>query len=694
MRARNPLLSLTVLGLLVPILSAPAPGDEGMWPLNRFPRERFAERHGTPPDRAWLDHVRLASVRFTNGGSGSFVSADGLVITNHHVGRDCIHKLSTAERDLIAEGFVAASPADELPCPDLELNVLVGIEPVTGRVHGATEGMPAAEAAAARRAERAAIERQCQEESGLRCDVVELYEGGEYDLYRYRRYTDVRLAFAPETQLAFFGGDPDNFEYPRFVVDVALFRVWEDGEPAAIEHHLAVDPTGPEAGEVTFVSGHPGSTDRLATTARLEWLRDIAYPSAVERFAYLRERLLAFSARGAEGRRIAADSLAGLENGLKARSGYLSGLLDEELMATKAAAEAELRSRVEADPELARRIGDPWREIEAAFDTYRTLYARRNVLENGFWPGELPGLARTIVRLAAERDKPDGERLPRYREAARPSLLQGLYSEAPIYPDYEIFNLTGTLERLRLQLGPTHPVVLEVLGDRSPEQVAREAVEGTKLARVAARRALVEGGQEAVVTSTDPMIRLMAAIDPAARAVQETYRDEVRAVQTRAGQRIAEATFAIHGTDTYPDATFSLRLTYGTVTGYQERGAEIPWQTTFRGLFERAERFGHRPPYDLPTALVAVRHKLDLSTPLDFVSTHDIIGGNSGSPIVDAELNVVGLIFDGNIEMLANRFLYTDEVPRAVSVHTQAIMESLTKIYEAERVVDELLGVQ
>jgi len=690
--------AVTSIGLLVLACFAnagQATADEGMWLFNEFPFERFEQAYGFRPSQEWLDHVRLSSVRFGNGGSGSFVSADGLALTNHHVAADCVQKLSSADRDLMTEGFVAATPEQELPCPDLELNVLDSIERVTERVKAAAAGKNAAAAAAARRAERSAIEKECQETTGLKCDVVELYRGGEFDLYRYRRYTDVRLVFAPEFQLGFFGGDPDNFEYPRFNVDAALFRVWEDGRPIHLEHYLSFSESGPREGEVVFVSGHPGSTGRLQTLDQLRWLRDISYPMRLTQSAHWRDRLLAFAARGEEERRIAHDDLTGVENSLKAMSGYLSGLLNEDLMARKAEQEAALKAHLAKHPELAAHFGDPWSEIAGALATYREIYPRYTLLEWGpYSGGDLLSIARRVVRLTTEMEKPSGERLPPYRDAALPSALRRLYSEAPIYPEYEQYSLEGFLETLQYQLGPTHPLVIQVLGDRTAAQVAREAVAGTRLADVGARKQMVEGGRATMEASGDPMIRLVRALEPTARELLDVYQKQVEAIEDQASAKIADLYFAVHGRETYPDATFSLRLSYGKVAGYQEGGKQVPWHTTFGGLYERSTKFGGEPPYNLSPAAAAAREKVDPTIPLDFVTTHDIIGGNSGSPVVDRQGELVGLIFDGNLYMLPNRFIYSEVQSRAISVDSRAILETLRHIYPATHLAEELVHGQ
>jgi Peptidase S46 len=678
-----------VVALTLVVATPAARADEGMWTFNHFPAERFAQEYGFTPSQEWLDHVRLSSVRFNSGGSGSFLSADGLSITNLHVGADCIHKLSSAEHDYMRDGFIAHSLAEEQACPDLELNVLMSIEPVTARVQAAVAGAAdAATAGDARRAEMAKIEKECEDATKLRCDVVTLYAGAEFDLYRYKKYTDVRLVFSPAAQLAYFGGDPDNFNYPRYAVDFALFRVWEDGHPAPTPEHLTFKEAGPREGEVTFVSGNPGRTGRLDSVAQLEWLRDVAYPSYLAHLDQIHGELLAFAGRGAEQARIAQDDVLGVENSLKALSGYLSGLLDPDLMDKKRREEGELRARVGQDPNLV--AGDPWSDIERAIATERTIYPRQAALR-GLNSISLPRIADTIVWLVAERQKPNAERLREYRETAIPRVLRRLYSEAPIYPEYEEFRLAEALRAFRFQFGLVHPLVVQVFGDRTPEQLAHELIAGTHLADVAARKALVEGGSEAVAASDDPLIRLARALEPEGRKLRKIEDDEVDAVEERAGSRIADAYFAVHGKDTYPDATFTLRLTYGRVTGYEEAGHAVSWHTDFAGYFARSAQHGGAEPYELPPALVAAKDRLDLSDPVDIVSTHDIIGGNSGSPMIDREGNFVGIIFDGNLYGLPNNFVYTDKQARSISVDAKAILDALTVIYpEASYLADEL----
>ncbi|CDM66837.1 S46 family peptidase [Pyrinomonas methylaliphatogenes] len=683
------LIALIWLSSLSPVIHA----DEGMWPFNNVPKAEIKRRYGFEVTDAWLRKVQLASVRFNNGGSGSFVSPDGLVLTNHHIASDTLAKLSTPERDLVKQGFYARTRAEELRAPDLELNVLVDIEDVTDRVNAAVKpGMSPAEANAARRAAIAAIEKESLEKTGLRSDVVTLYQGGQYNLYRYKRYTDVRLVFAPEFQIAFFGGDPDNFTYPRYCLDMALFRVYENGQPAHVENYLKWSPAGARDGELVFVSGHPGSTQRLNTVAHLEYLRDFGLPLLIRWLEVTRAALLEYSRKGEEQARRAQEDLFGVENSLKALRGQLEGLKDPKIIARKREAEAALRAFVAADARRQREYGDAWDAIARARASLASYERERRFLEGGWgFNSRLFDIARTLVRLAEENEKPDAERLPEYTTARRESLELQLYSPAPIYDDFEQIKLAASLRFMRDELGAANPVVQKVLAGKTPEERAAELVSGTKLKDVAYRKQLAAGGSRAIEESKDPMIELARAVDAEARAVRKRYEDEVVGVEREAYAKIARALFEKEGTKIYPDATFTLRLSYGAVRGYMENGKFIPPFTFFAGLYERAAQHGNKTPYQLPPRWSERKAALNLRTPFNFVSTNDIIGGNSGSPVINRNAELVGLIFDGNIQSLVGNFVYDDTQNRAIAVDVRGMIEALRKIYGAEELVQELL---
>lgn len=666
--------------------------DEGMWPFNNPPIKLLKSRYGFEPTQAWLTRLQQASVRFNSGGSGSFVSSRGLVMTNHHVGADALQKLSTPERNLVKNGFYARTPEEEIRCLDLELNVLVSIEDVTERVNAAVKpGMTPAEAHQARRAAMNTIEKQSLDATGLRSDVITLYHGGQYHLYRFKRYTDVRLVFAPEQDIAFFGGDPDNFEYPRFDLDICFFRVYEDGKPARPAHFLPWSTSGPTEGELVFVSGHPGRTSRLNTVAHLEFLRDKAFPYLLAKL-FRREVLLStYSQRSQENARRAQDELFGIANSRKARLGGLAGLQDPAIFRAKQAAEEVLRNEVARRPELRRAIGDPWTDVAGIIRLWDDLLYDYDLLERAAaFNSDSFHIARTLVRLADETAKPNADRLREFAESNLESLRRELFSEAPIYPDLETLKLADSLSMYLEMKGPRDPLVQKVLAGRSPRQRADELIRNTRLREVAERKRLAEGGPAAIAASTDPMIQLARLVDPPARQVRRTYEEKIEEPLRQAYARIAQALFKLYGTDVYPDATFTLRLALGTIRGYAEDGRLVPPWTTYAGLFRRAAEHENRPPFNLPPRWLQRKDRLDLDTPLNFVSTADIIGGNSGSPVVNRNGELVGIIFDGNIQSLVLDFQYTDEQARAVSVHAKAIVEALRKVYDADQLANEL----
>ena len=671
---------------------APARADEGMWLFSAPPRERIRAVYGVDLDDAWLDHLMKASVRFDDEGTGSFVSGDGLVITNHHVGLDSLQKLGNARKDYGRDGFFAASPADEIKCLDLELDVLQSIEDVTGRVNAAIPAGSGGDAAAkARRRVMAEIEKESHDRTGLRSDVVTLYQGGAYHLYRYKRYTDVRLVFSPDQQAAYFGGDPDNFEYPRYDLDICLFRVYEDGRPLHPEHYLKWSPKGARDGEPVFVSGNPGTTDRLLTVAQLEFQRDVSFPYKLG-MLHRREVLLgAWSARSFENARRARDGLLYVQNSRKVYDGMLAGLQDRAFMNAKAAAEERLKRLLSARPDGPAAIA-AYRRIEAAQKAIARDYPRYRMLENadGF-ASDLFAIARYLLRAGDERTRPDGDRLPEYSEAQRDPLELELFSAKPIYADLETLRLGDSLTDLTATLGYGDPTVRAALAGRAPRARAAELVGATKVGDVAFRRRLYAGGAATVLAAHDPMVELARLVDAESRALRRAH-DAEGEVEEEAQATIGRARFAIEGASTYPDATFTLRLSYGAVRGYEENGAAVPSMTTFAGLYRRSEEHGNREPFDLPPGWAEKKPALDLDTPLNFVSTCDTVGGNSGSPTVNAKGEFVGIIFDGNIQSLTEDQAYDDVQSRSLSVHSAGIIEALRKVYGAGSLADELVN--
>jgi hypothetical protein len=685
---------LPILALVAAVMqSNPLPADEGLWLFNNPPRKLLKEKYNFEPTEKWLEHLQKSSVRFNAGGSGSFVSADGLVMTNHHVGLGALQKLSKKGKDYVKDGFYARTLDEEYKSVDEELNVLMSIEDVTAKVKGAVnDKMTAEQAFEARRAIIAKITADSEKETGLRSDVVTLYQGGQYHLYRYKRYTDVRLVFAPEQQIAFFGGDPDNFAYPRYDLDMCFFRVYEDGKPAKIDHYLKWSKSGVHDNELAFVSGHPGHTDRLNTVADLEYQRDVMYPFQLQRLNRMEVMLSIYSLRGAEYERIAKDLLFSVANSRKARYWALEGLQDPEIMAKKKAGEKTLREAVAKNPEL-KDLAGAWDTI-AKIQKVRQANAKRyNMLEGAMgFNTSLFGYARTLVRAAEEFPKPNEKRLEEYGDSGKVSLKLRLFSKRPLDKEFEAAKLGDSLAWLVSQLGEKDPLVQKVLAGKAPHVRAKELIADTKLLDVEERKKLFDGGKSAVDASTDPMIELATIVDPAARKVRQTLESQYQEPREQAYDKIAQAKFAVEGTNTYPDATFTLRLSFGVVKGYIEDGKKVPFETDFAGLYAKAESEKNRYPYDLPQRWIDRKDKLNLKTPFNFVMTTDIIGGNSGSPVVNQAGEVVGLIFDGNIQSLVWDFIYTDQQARSVAVATPAIPEALRAIYDAPALAEELVS--
>jgi hypothetical protein len=686
------------LGLLVAgvgiswFASAIAEGDEGMWLFNSPPKKILKEKYGFEPAQAWYEHLQRSSVRFNSGGSGSFVSATGLVLTNHHVGADALQKLSSKDQNYLADGFYAKTPEQEVKCLDLELNVLMSIEDVTGRVNAAVPKQGTlAESEKARRAIMNTLEQESTEKTGLRSDVVTLYNGALYQLYRYKKYTDVRLVFAPEVDIAFFGGDPDNFEYPRFDLDICIFRVYEQGKPAKIEHYLQWAASGAADGELVFVSGHPGKTDRLDTVAHLDALRDVTLPTMLNWLMRNEVLLSNYSDRGGENARRAREDLFYIQNSRKAQVGRLAGLQDPAVMAAKQADENRLRAAVERDPSLLAMAGSAWDEVSAAVKTDRAIHKDDFLLEQGrAFRCRTFQIARYLVRMAEEDAKPNAERLREYRQSNRESLEQTVFSEAPIYDDLETIKLADGLSLLVTEEGAANEIVVKVLAGKSPRDRAAATIQGTRLKDVAFRRELAKGGLAAVRSSKDPMIELALLVDGPARNVRRKLEEQVEEPLRQAYAKIARARFAVSGAEAYPDATFTLRLAFGVVKGYTDMGQVQPPWTTLGGAFHRAAEHHNHEPFNLPKRWLVGQDKLDLATPFNFVSTADIIGGNSGSPVVNRQGQFVGIIFDGNLDSLVWDFVYTDKVGRALAVHSAAIEETLRKLYDAGALADEL----
>src|SRR6266446_119006 len=684
MRAK---LFLTVAATLAAI--GPALADEGMWTFDNFPSAAVKQKYGITIDQKWLDHVRAGAVRLAGGCSASVVSADVLVLTNHHCVAGCVQDLSSKERDYIKTGFSTASRSEERQCPGMQAEILASIGDVTPTVNEATKGKSGPDYVRARDAVVASIEKQaCQgHETVNRCQVISLYDGGQYKLYTYRKYSDVRLVFAVEFATAFFGGDPDNFNFPRYDLDFSFLRLYENGAPVSTPEHLRWNSSAPKDGDPVFVAGNPGGTDRQLTAAQLLTLRDVIRPPLLMQLSELRGRYSRFAEESAEHARIVTRSLFGIENTLKALRGAQLALLEPSLIESKRRADADLKAKVDADPKLRASIGDPWAEIARAQAARAELNTQLSFLEGRAGGGsQLYRYARTLVRASAEREKPNGERLREYNDARLPLLQKTLLDPQPVERDLEDVQLEFWLTKLREELTADAPETALYLGKDSPENLARTLTE-SRLGDAAFRKQLWEGGAKAIAASTDSMIRFVLKTDAAARAIRKQYEERVDGPTDRASERIAQARFAVYGTSVYPDATFSLRLSYGKIAGWTYRGRTIAAFTTYDGLYQRATG---QFPFDLAPRWTEGKSKLDLKTVFDISSENDIIGGNSGSPLINAKGEVIGAIFDGNIHSLGGDFYYDGTLNRAVSVSTAAITEALNKIYGQTALIAEL----
>ena len=675
--------------LLIPCAAIAA---EGMWALDNLPASRLKTEYGFTPGKDWVEHVMRASARIAGGCSASFVSKDGLVMTNHHCAAACVSQLSTAKKNFIADGFLARGRGEEVPCPEIELNRLERISDVTGEVKGAVAGLDGEAFKLAKNAVEAKLSSACvgAERETVRCDVVDFYHGGRYHLYRYHRFQDVRLVWVPEQAIAFFGGDPDNFNFPRYDLDIALLRAYENGRPARPKDFFPFSRAGAEAGEMVFVSGHPGTTQRQLTMSELETFRDLRLIGGLLRLAEERGILEQYSKLGREAARIAENDLFGIENSYKAYVGELKALLDPALTKQKQKEEGELRAFVASQPALRARAGGAWEAIEKAQQVYRDIDAQYSSIEGArAFAGRYFTHARRLVRGADERAKPNADRLPEFTDSQLPEVEQRLFSTAPIYPEYESVRLGWSLTKMRELLGADDSFVRMVLGRKSPDQLAAEWVAGTKLGDPSVRKALWTGGKEAIARSDDPFIKLALAVDPAARAIRRRYEREVEAVVLKNTELIAQARFARDGTSAYPDATFTLRLSYGEVAGWSEGGRKIAPFTDFAGAFARDTG---ADPFALPESWHAAKGRLNPAQRFNFVTDNDIIGGNSGSPMINRAGEIVGLIFDGNIHSLGGAFWFDPRTNRAVAVHSGAILESLSKVYGANDLVREITG--
>jgi hypothetical protein len=678
---------LIAAAALALVLAPAARADEGMWTFDNFPSAKVKAAYGVDIDQAWLDHVRGAAVRLSSGCSASVVSGQGLVLTNNHCVADCAQTLSTSGRDFFKNGYQVARRDEEMTCSGMQAEILAQIADVTDRVQAAGRGQSGQALVRARTAVTSTIEKEaCGEDMKFRCQVIDLYHGGQYRLYKYRKYSDVRLVFSPGVTAAFFGGDPDNFNFPRYDLDCAFVRLYEDGKPVSTPDHLKWNASAPKDGEPVFVAGNPGGTDRQLTAAQLDFQRTLALPVVIAQYAELRGRLIRFGEENAERKRIAGDLLFGLENSFKVYWGRLQALNNPALMTARRWEEAELRDKAKA--KLGSGFGDPWKDIETAQAAAQDLYITNRMIERGPSGSDLFSFARSLVRAAQERAKPSAERLPGYADSQLPLLEKEVLDPRPVYPDLEQLTLEFWLSKSREYMTADAPGTRILLGKDSPEALSARLAQ-SKLGDPAVRKALWDGGLKAIQASDDPMIQFVLKIDAEARRQRSAYDDRVTGPTTAAAEKIARARFAVYGASIYPDATFTLRLTYGKIAGWTYRGVTTPAFTNFAGLYDRATG---QDPFELDPRWIAAKDRLTPTTVFNISTTNDIIGGNSGSPLINARGEVIGAIFDGNIHSLGGDYGYDGTLNRAIAVSTAAISEALSKVYGDQALAQELAG--
>ena len=683
------LISLTILFLAS--LPALVIADEGMWTFDNLPRDALKSKYSFTPDKDWVDHAMRAAVNL-GGCSASMISPEGLVLTNHHCVAGCLQQISSAKKNYLQDGFLARKHEDELQCPATEVSRLEQITDKTQEMNSATKGLIGEAYKNAQNAMSAKLAADCvgDKKDTVRCSVVTLYQGGQYHLYRYHRFSDVRLVWAPEDAAPNFGGDPDNFNFPRFGLDASMLRAYENGKPAVVKDYFPFSASGPKADELVFIAGNPGRTNRLLTISQLETLRDVRLISAMRLGYELRGVLTEYRKLGPEQARVAYNDLYFLENGLKVASGELSALQSPELMARKRTDEASLKKFVNTNPNLKAEVGNAWGAIEKAQAVYRDMASEYDAVEGGrAFNSRYFSLARALVRGADERVKPNGDRLPEFSSARLPLTERQVFSPAPIYPEFEKRKLEFSLTKLRETLGTDDPFVVQILGKESPAQVAQRLVENTKLGDPALRKALWQGERAAIDKSDDAFLKLVRDIDVRARALRKRYENEVSAVEQKSAELIARARFAQLGPKVYPDATGTLRLSFGAVQGWTERGKPVIPFTDFAGAFNRNTG---AEPYALPASWIASKEKMNLAQNYNFVSSNDIIGGNSGSPMINRNAEIVGLAFDGNVHSHGGSFWFDPVMNRTIGVTSGGIQEALKNIYGATELLAEIKG--
>lgn len=671
--------------------------DSGkMWTFDYPPVKYFERTYGFTPDEKWFDNARLSALRLS-GCSASFISSDGLVMTNHHCARYALDKVNKPGEDLPDSGFYAPTLNDERRVDGMYADQLISMKDVTAEVQEAFErGKTDEEKVAERNREIQKLQKDAWEEykksqpnDSIYAQVVTFYNGGKYSLYIYKRYTDIRLVFAPQLIVAYFGGDYDNFTYPRYDLDVSLFRIYQDGKPLNTEHYFRWSNSGAQENEPVFVIGNPGRTSRLLTVAQLEFNRDYSYPYIVNLLKDAMDIYSKYIEQHPDKKLEYQTRLFGISNSYKAYTGYLGGLRDQYLMARKRAFEKKFREAVDANPVLKEKYGSVWKEIARIQKEKAEIYEKFQAYNvTGLGRSSYFNIASRLIQYAKAMKMPESNRPMDYKGGALDSTKKKFFP-SNFNPDIEKMFLEYQLGFMSSVFGTSNEAFNRLLGGRTPTDAAHDLATTTFLGDSSRVVAMLNGSPDAILSSSDPFIQYMESIQKEASEMQARYQN-LSAREATQGQKLGHALYDVYGTSIPPDATFTLRIADGVVKGYEYNGTIAPPLTTFYGMYNRYYSFGKKYPWYLPGNWSNPPADFNLSTPLDFVATNDIIGGNSGSPVINKNLEIVGLIFDGNIESLPGEYIYVDTYNRSVAVHSNAILEALAKIYHADRIVSEI----
>lgn len=668
---------LTVTALI--LFAEPALAAEGFWPFSALPIEKMNAELGVVPSGALLRKVEQATLQLGRFCTASLAGPNGLLLTNYHCISSCLQDISKDKEDLVAEGFTSNGSAEERQCPGLFAERPLSDMDVTERFNSALKGLSGKDYADRLKREMSAVIAECLAgEETKTCRVVRYFNDAVFRLQSFKVYRDVRMVFAPEFQSALFGGDPDNFDFPRFGFDMALLRLYEDGLPAPAEGWLSWRNDAPRDGEALIIAGYPGFTFRHFTVSQIRSMRDGYLPWFMTNLSELRGRLIQFSDQRAGSKPLPSSLIYEVENSLKKARGQFEALADADNMAIKENNEIELRNTISVNPELSKAVGSAFEEIAAGEVVYRQIYWQES-LRYDLTPSVLWRNARELVAAIRQMAKPADQRDSYYIDENLPTIEQSLFTEIIIDAEVERLALAFGLSKLREYLGTDHSLVRNILGKESPESLARRVVNQTKLGDSNERKKIFRSGLTGLESSEDPLLRIAALVDDAYKALDKRYMDEVDAPQVLAHQRIAVARNFGSRAGQYPDADSSLRLSYGRISGWTDRdGSSVDSCTLVKDLAQRAT---DHPPYQLPRSWRQSMAKLDMEQPFNCATTHDMIGGNSGSPVIDGNGEIVGLVFDGNFPSLGGTYVYEANRNRAIMLSGRLIQDALRVVY-------------